>query len=232
VARRRYTALARLAAAALGLLIVGDAVLLAWRVAGTSATATFLSSFTALSNTFGIACFVVGGIAAWRTTADSRALTVYRAANANYLVGMSVLFSTIYGPAVLADGSVFEPPTFILHFVIPLFALLDWLLSAPGPRLAFGWLGVMVLFPLTWFAYTLVRGVVTGRYVYEFLDPALSGTTTPLVMTAVVLAEFLVVGAAVILVNRARTRGPRGGRARPPEPDRDRTGIQSETISA
>jgi hypothetical protein len=211
---RRWFAVLRLAAAVLGSAILVDAVFVAQVNVGFGATVTFLSSFTALSNIFAVACFAVAGVAAWRTPADGAGLTLYRAANATYTVGMSILFLAIFGPAGAADGSLFALGTIVLHVVVPIVALVDWLFAPGSARLRYPGVGVILLFPLCWFVYTLARAVTTQMYVYEFLDPAIAGPVMPFVSSVVALAEFTVVGLAVIAVNRRRTRDLPSGNPR------------------
>jgi hypothetical protein len=203
---RRWFAVLRLATAALGVAILLDAVFVAWVNVGFGATVAFLSSFTALSNIFAAVCFAVAGVAAWRTPADSAGLTLYRAANATYTVGMSILFLSIYGPAGAADGTLFQPGTIVLHVVVPLVALVDWLFSPGSARLRYPAVGAFLLFPLCWFVYTFARAVTTQMYVYDFLDPAIAGPVMPYVSSAIALAEFTVVGLLAVGVNRFRTR--------------------------
>jgi hypothetical protein len=58
----------------------------------------------------------------------------------------------------------------LLHLVVPLLALVGWLLFGPRPRIewpaclrAAGW-------PVAWLAVILVSGALTGWYPYPFLD--------------------------------------------------------------
>jgi hypothetical protein len=84
---------------------------------------------------------------------------------------------------------------FVLHKLMPVVVVADWLLDPPvaslGRRDALGWL----VYPLIWLGYTLVRGAVVSWYPYPFLDPA-NGGYRALALTCVVI---LVAGAAVCL---------------------------------
>ncbi|MGW6905624.1 Pr6Pr family membrane protein [Streptomyces sp. NPDC054940] len=68
----------------------------------------------------------------------------------------------------------------ILHTVMPLAAVLDWLLlTAPG-QLRLRRTATWMLYPLTYLAFSLVRGELLapdtpGRYLYPFLDVARHG---------------------------------------------------------
>ncbi|AZZ50013.1 Pr6Pr family membrane protein [Rathayibacter rathayi] len=213
---RRRTALVRWAVAALGALVVLDTVV-AQTAVGSDATADFLSSITALTNTLSVIVFVIAGRSAWRSarssgrrsaasTGESRRITAMRTLNVATLLSMSGLFLVIYGPTVLGDPAQLNPSTIVLHVLVPAFALLE-LLAAPGerpvdPRLV--WL--VMVFPVLWFAYTFVRGALTARYVYGFLDPELSGGPRIIVgMTVLILAVFFLMGVAILYLQRWRT---------------------------
>ena len=63
----------------------------------------------------------------------------------------------------------------LLHVVVPLLAVVGWLLFGPRPRVTLGaWL-LALIWPAAWLAYTLVRGAVTGFYPYPFLNVAGAG---------------------------------------------------------
>ncbi|QHC57214.1 Pr6Pr family membrane protein [Rathayibacter sp. VKM Ac-2760] len=218
----RVIALLRWATALLGAVVVLDAVVVAWAVAGTAAAVDFLSSVTALANILSIVTLILSGRSAWtaiapqgrrsaaRPVTQRRSLTLLRGVNAAILTSMSALFFTIYGPTVLGDPSQLNVNTIVLHLVVPVLGLLDWLLlpgPTPFPRNAF-WL--VLVFPVVWFVYSFIRGALTSRYVYEFLDPAGEGSGgTAISMTAFIVSMFFLIGVAVLSLQRWRV--PRTG---------------------
>ncbi|TWP37706.1 Pr6Pr family membrane protein [Leekyejoonella antrihumi] len=58
----------------------------------------------------------------------------------------------------------------LLHVVVPVLAVVGWLVF--GPRLRIGWGTVLpsLIYPLAWIAYTLLRGAATGWYPYPFVN--------------------------------------------------------------
>ncbi|WP_410607571.1 Pr6Pr family membrane protein [Amycolatopsis sp. lyj-109] len=73
----------------------------------------------------------------------------------------------LHGLAFFADT--------MLHKVTPILFVLGWLLA--GPRGALSWRTVWwsLLYPLTWLAFTLPRGALTGFYPYPFVDAGALG---------------------------------------------------------
>jgi len=59
-----------------------------------------------------------------------------------------------------------------MHVWIPLVLVLDWLFSPGRPALRWTGLRIVVIFPLAWLAFTLLRGAATGWFPYPFLEPA------------------------------------------------------------
>ncbi|GAA0648643.1 Pr6Pr family membrane protein [Streptomyces thermocarboxydovorans] len=80
-----------------------------------------------------------------------------------------------------------------LHTVIPLAALLDWLLLSPSARTHILQATTWMLYPLAYLAFTLVRGELLpgnpAAYLYPFLDVTRDGYRS-------VLANALLVGLA------------------------------------
>ena len=59
----------------------------------------------------------------------------------------------------------------LVHTVVPLLAVLGWLLFGPRGRTSWRVVGLSVVFPLLWLAFTLVRGpLVGGFWPYPFVD--------------------------------------------------------------
>ncbi|KZX20172.1 Pr6Pr family membrane protein [Rathayibacter tanaceti] len=215
---RRRIALVRWAVAALGAVVVLNAVVVAQVQVGWDAATDFLSSVTALTNILSVVAFTIAGRSAWRSarsggrrraragrTEPSR-ITVLRTLNAATLVSMSGLFLVIYGPTVLGDPAQMNASTVVLHVLVPALALVE-LMVIPGAGpvdLRLVWL--VMVFPVVWFAYTFVRGALTSRYVYEFLDPELSGGSRIVAsMTLLILSIFFLVGVATLSLQRWRT---------------------------
>lgn len=58
----------------------------------------------------------------------------------------------------------------LLHQVVPLLAVISWLLVGPRLDITWGDFGPFLVLPMSWIAYTLVRGVFVDWYPYPFID--------------------------------------------------------------
>ncbi|AXI87171.1 integral membrane regulator [Streptomyces sp. ETH9427] len=85
----------------------------------------------------------------------------------------------------------------LLHTVLPVAALLDWLVLTPPARMHLRHATTWLLYPLAYLAFALARGELlpgsASRYLYPFLDVARHGYRS-------VLANALLVGLAIYAV--------------------------------
>jgi hypothetical protein len=99
----------------------------------------------------------------------------------------------------------------IVHGVMPLVLLLDWLLLPPAARLSPGRVSRWLAFPLLYLAVSLLRGPIVQWWPYDFLDPREPGgyahvTIWSLIVTAVfVLFTALLTFAGNQLGSRRRS---------------------------
>jgi hypothetical protein len=231
LAPRLVVVFVRWGIAAVGAVALADAIVVAQLSAGSAATGDFLSSVTALTNILSVIVFLIAGADAWRRsprtgridtnrrprTALSRGsrerhvsrIALMRALNVATLVSMSVLFQSIYGPVVVADPAQLNLTSGVLHVVVPAVAIVDWYVFPAAWRADIRGVFLVLVFPCVWFVYTFVRGSLTGRYVYEFLDPAgPSGVQGAVAMTVLIISCFFLVGVAVFLTQRSRHLRP------------------------
>lgn len=58
----------------------------------------------------------------------------------------------------------------LLHVVVPILAVLGWLVLGPRPRISLRVALLALIWPVAWLAYTLLVGAATRWYPYPFLD--------------------------------------------------------------
>lgn len=158
----------------------------------------FFSFFTIEANILTVVVFLVGGLVDPRST---------RWAYFRGLVTLAMVITGIIYAALLTDVDVqLESPWIntVLHRVLPLLLLVDWLFFAPWPRVsaraALGWLA----FPLAYFAYSLVRGPFADWYPYPFMDPRPNGYDHVVVYAVVLAAGMAVLALLVHRIARQR----------------------------
>jgi hypothetical protein len=163
----------------------------------------YFSYFTILSNLIGATLLLVG-VARWRAPRSAR-IDLLRGGAVVYLVVTFIVFALL-----LADTDVDLAIPWVngvLHEIIPIVVVIDWLIDPPTTRLTnrngLLWLG----FPSVWIAYVLIRGAIVDKYPYPFLDPANGGYATVAMYSVMILALMVAMCAAVVAVgNWARAR--------------------------
>lgn len=157
----------------------------------------FFSFFTNLSNLF--AAFVLLLTAfrffARRGAADSN--DRLRAVSTVNMAVVGIVFALLLRNVDL--GALLPWINTWLHYVMPCAVVLDWLLQPPRTRPGRRQLLTILIFPLVYLVYVLVRGSGTGWYPYPFLNPANVGGYGGVAAYAVGIASTFFVGGWVLL---------------------------------
>jgi hypothetical protein len=110
-----------------------------------------------------------------------------------YLALLQGLFHET-GAALLADR--------IFHRVAPVAMTAFWLFLVPHGRLRWSAPLKWSLLPIAYFAYAVVRGLVTGRYPYPFMDVGKIGAGATALNAAAIAAAFIAAGYAMVWLDR------------------------------
>jgi len=137
----------------------------------TFAIANFFSYFTVQSAIASIFVFVTAAVVAFRQPTDPAWLDMVRAMVTTYILVSGVVYGIIVWMSSGVNYSIEVPwSSQLLHFVIPVCALIDWIVDPFKARLPWRYLGWAILFPVFWLVFTLIRGPIVGWYPYFFLD--------------------------------------------------------------
>ncbi len=203
MAWRTVIGLLRLAAAA-----AGTAALISRFFYGagfrTFVSTDFFAYLTVQSNMAAVAVHVIAGTLALRGQPESRRFSEVRGAVTCFLLVAGIVFGILASQAP-AQGYRLDVPLSdqVLHFFLPTFALVDWLVSPGRQRVRWRALILIVGYPVVWGIATIIRGELAGWYPYFFLDPAQAGYPVSfLLYSAGALGLFLAVGAGLVAATR------------------------------
>jgi hypothetical protein len=194
---------ARLALAALAVVAMAYQFFKTGNESGFTA-ANFFSFFTIQSNLLGVAALV-----ALALVARDRRTPIFdgtRSAVVLYMALVGIVF------ALLLSGLQEELQTttpwvdFVVHKLMPVALVADWLLDPPRHRLPWWTVPVWLAFPLVWLTYTLVRGEAEDWYPYPFVDVSELGYDGVLARSVGLTAGFMLAGAAVLWLGNRRAR--------------------------
>lgn len=157
----------------------------------------FISYFTILTNTLVAVYFTITALAPqsglgnfFSKPANSTAIAVYIT-----VVGLvyNIILRSIWNPAGL-QKLVDE----LLHSFIPVYFILYWILYVPKGTLRWKNIFAWLYFPLLYFIYILIRGAITNRYPYPFVDVSAIGYPKVFMNSGIVLFTFFVLSAIFI----------------------------------
>jgi hypothetical protein len=179
------------------------------------ATANWFSYFTTQSGMAGVVVLAASGVHALRGGVEPPLMAAVRAVVLSYVVVSGVVFGLIVLESSAQSYYVEVPwSSRLLHFAIPAYALLDWIVAPGRPRVPWQAVGWAMAFPVAWCAFTEIRGPRVGWYPYFFMDPAQVGVPLGIVAWLALVAGVLAaVTAAVVALSRVRPADPAPGGA-------------------
>ncbi len=150
-------------------------------------TVNFFSFFTVLSNVGSVVVltWAVVWYLANRADASSepRPLAIALASVSSYMIVTGIVYNVLLRGIALPQGATVPWSNEVLHVAGPLFLLADVFLAPHRRSLPWRAVGEIIVFPIVWVVYTLVRGPLTVNpvtgdpwwYPYPFLDPNYPG---------------------------------------------------------
>ena len=164
--------------------------------------ARFISYFTILSNLLVLGC---SAMLARNPLQDGPRWRVVRMATLVGITVTGVVHWFLLRPLLDLSGGSYAVDK-LLHVVVPVVAVLAWVVA--GPRGQAGRPQVLgaLLWPLLWGAFTLVRGSATGWWPYPFIDVDTHGWGQVLLTLLGVAVLFGLCGAAYVALDRVLVR--------------------------
>jgi hypothetical protein len=132
----------------------------------------FLSFFTVEAVIIAIASLAISGVYGLRGNKPPWV---------HYVRGAATIYMTVSGItyALLLQNIRVESAVpwvnFVLHYVIPIVLVIDWLIDLPQFRIRARSAMIWMMYPIIYLAYSLIRGPIANWYPYPFLDPRPQG---------------------------------------------------------
>jgi hypothetical protein len=98
------------------------------------------------------------------------------------------------GPALFADH--------VMHRFSPVAMTVFWVVFVPHGRLKWSAPLWWSLLPLTYFVYAIIRGLITHRYAYPFMNVGKIGAGETALNAAAIAAAFILSGYAMVWIDR------------------------------
>lgn len=158
----------------------------------------FFSYFTNLSNILAAGVLLVESVLTWRGRELGPLWQLLRCVSVVAMALVGIVFSALLRDVDL--GSLLPWINTWLHYVMPIAVVADWLIQPPRRTIPLRKLGILVLIPLAYLAYSLIRGAAINWYAYPFLNPANGGYGQVAVTCVLIAVAFLAVSVVLILL--------------------------------
>lgn len=171
----------------------------------------YFSYFTIITSILTAMVLWVSAAEVLRTgTESARTLKLRFALTAAYVI-VSIVYNLLLRNSAPSpeDGNYRWPtaPNEILHVYVPIVVLIDWVLVTAPERLTVKQAWLVLIYPLTWLALTIIRGLALGWWPYWFLNPTdEGGVPQMLTYIGIITALFTGVGFGLVALHRARNR--------------------------
>jgi hypothetical protein len=93
-------------------------------------------------------------------------------------------------------------PNQVMHTYMPIVIFLEWLFTNTGVALKLKSAFWVLIYPLTWLGFSIVRGFVQGWWAYWFIDPQY-GISTMITWILLISAFFIVLSLGLLPAQRA-----------------------------
>lgn len=165
----------------------------------------FLGYFTVLTNLF-VAITATLPLVAGNTGPGrwfARPIVLGCAVTSIAIVGLTyhLLLRNVWQPQglqLIADN--------VLHYAVPILALLYWIAFPPRARLNLWAPIAWCLYPAGYFVYVFTRGELLRSYPYHFIDVTQIGYPQAMRNSFGLLIAFIILGAVVLAIARFRNR--------------------------
>jgi len=190
----------------LALVVSGSAVLVEQDPPGLfTRLGRFVSYFTIQSN---ILVAVASVMLARHPDRTTPWLRILRLAGLVGITVTAVVHFFLLRPLLDLDGADWAADK-LLHMVVPVLAILVWVIAGPRPMVRGRDVVLAMAWPVAWLAWTLVVGQLSGWVPYPFLDADVEGWASVTIACVGVLVLMLAVFALVAWLDRRLPPEPR-----------------------
>ena len=173
--------------------------------------AEYFSYFTIQTSLIAVVTLSVAGWFAWTGRKETRVLNVVRLSSVTFTVVVTLVYNLLLRGLAddPRDGGYHWPilPNEILHVWAAIFMLVDWMLSSRRINLRLRTIFWVLLFPLAWLIYSIIRGLAVDWWAYWFINPNEPAGITGMISYIVGIMLFLLtIASALIGLQRITVR--------------------------
>lgn len=165
----------------------------------------YFAYFTIQTSLIAAVVLAVSGVRELQGVADTKALNLAKLSVSSYAIVVAVVYNALLrGTEVLPgdpDYGYDWPvlPNEILHVWAPIIIVLDFALTKTTTKLKFKQIFWILVFPMAWLAFTIIRGIITDWWAYWFLNPNLEAGVGGVAVFIMIIVVFGLVSASISL---------------------------------
>lgn len=147
----------------------------------------------------------ISGLRVLRNQPETKFLTLFRLTMAASMVIVGVIYNLLLTDSVDERDIGYDwpvIPNLILHTYMPILVFLEWLITRTAVPLKLNTAFWVLVYPLTWLAFSITRGFATGWWPYWFIDPQY-GYPVMLQWILTIAAFFIVLALGLLPGQRA-----------------------------
>ena len=136
--------------------------------------AEYFTFFTITSCLLTGIALTIGGLRVLRNQPETKFLTLFRLTMAASMVIVGVIYNLLLTDSVDERDIGYDwpvLPNLILHTYMPILVFLEWLIVKTAVPLKLKTAFWVLVYPLTWLAFSITRGFITDWWPYWFIDP-------------------------------------------------------------
>jgi small-conductance mechanosensitive channel len=136
--------------------------------------AEYFTFFTITSCLLTGVALTLGGLRVLRNQPETKFLTLFRLTMAASMVIVGVIYNLLLTDSVDKRDIGYDwpvLPNLVLHTYMPILVFLEWLISRTAVPLKLKTAFWVLVYPLTWLAFSITRGFITDWWPYWFIDP-------------------------------------------------------------
>ena len=171
----------------------------------------YFSYFTIQTSLLAIVTLSVAGWYAWTGRTETRVMNIVRLSTVTFTIVVTLVYNMLLRglPDAVEDGGYVWPilPNEILHVWAAVFMLIDWILSSRRINLRIRTIFWVLVFPLAWLVYSIIRGLMVDWWPYWFINPnEPAGVTGMLTYIVGIMLFLLTIAIALLGLQRLTVR--------------------------
>jgi hypothetical protein len=180
-------------------------------IASATALAAIVTQFAAGNNAINCASFftiesnlLAVGVLTYGALVRDGIIDGLRGASVTYLAITGLVYATMLSRGERVADSRIGWVDLVLHTLMPIAVLLDWLLVPPVRRIRFASALIWLAFPIAYGVYTMIRGERVHWFPYPMLDDRLAAGRIALNCAGLLAVAIAVIWVVVFLGNLMR----------------------------